>query len=170
LPFIVRQARTGIASQIDVGILNFEFFDLNFEWEQYVYQFTEADRVWNRACGQGDCDNPGVGDSALAALLAFHGVAMNGGVLHALEACSGVDIGAATAGYRFFGLAEVANVIEAALAELQEIQARGDDPEEIDRLEPALEDRYATHVPADQTLVDAFERVFERRRDDFQPI
>jgi len=40
---------------------------------------------------------------------------------------------------------------------------------ELERLEISLDDRYAMHVPDDQTLVDAFERVFEARRTDFQP-
>lgn len=39
------------------------------------------DLVWNRAC-LGSEDSLKVGDVALAALLAFHGLAMNGGVLH----------------------------------------------------------------------------------------
>lgn len=135
-----------------------------------MYQFTEADKVWNRACGRSDCDNPGAGDSALAALITFHSLAMNSGVLHALETCSEVRVKAAADGYRFFGLAELANVIEAALAEVQEVQRRGDDLEELEQLEQVLEDRYAARVPDDQILVDAFGRVFKLRRSDFQPI
>lgn len=135
-----------------------------------MYQFTEADKVWNRACGQAECSSPGVGDSALAALIAFHSVAMNGGVLHALEYRSDVEVISAVEGYRFFGLDEAADMIEAALSELREIQARGDDPEEVEQLERVLDERYDVHVPDDQTLVVAFKRIFEHRRADFQPV
>jgi hypothetical protein len=133
-------------------------------------QFTDADRVWNRACGQGECDSPRVGDSALAALITFHSAAMNGGVLHALETCSETQVNAAAHGYRFFGLAEAAGVVEAALAELRDLQSRGDDLAEAEQLDIALDDRYAMHVPDDQTLVGAFERTFEARRAEFQPV
>lgn len=135
-----------------------------------MYQFTDADNVWNRACGQGECNSPGVGDSALAALITFHSLAMNGGVLHALEACSEMQITAAADGYRFFGLAETASLVEAALAELQRIQSRGNDLAELEHLESALDERYATQVPDDQALVGAFELVFELRRTDFQSV
>ncbi|MFP5370384.1 MAG: hypothetical protein ACLGI3_06510 [Actinomycetes bacterium] len=44
----------------------------------------ESDLVWNRACDTFDID-PGMppGDAALAAVLLCHGMAMNGGLLHA---------------------------------------------------------------------------------------
>jgi hypothetical protein len=141
-----------------------------FNSGQSVYQSTEADKVWNRACGQGECNSPRPGDSALAALITFHSLAMNGGVLHALETSSEEQITAAARGYRFFGLAELANMVEAALAELRGIQARGNDLPELELLAIALDDRYAMHVPDDQTLAGAFERVFEVRRTDFQPV
>ena len=134
-----------------------------------MYQFTEADKVWNRACGQGDCNSPRPGDSALAALIKFHSLAMNGGVLHALETCSEAQIDAVAGGYRFFRLDAAASMVEAALAELRAIQSQGDDLRELERLEIALDERYGTHVPDDRTLTMAFERVFELRRTDFQP-
>ena len=134
-----------------------------------MYQFTEADKVWNRACGQGECNSPRGGDLALAALITFHSVAMNGGVLHALETCSEAQITAAANGYRFFGLADAAGMVEASLAELRGIQSRGSDATQLEDLESALDARYATHVPGDQALVVAFEQVFELRRTDFQP-
>ena len=135
-----------------------------------MYQFTEADQVWNRACGQGECNCPRVGDSALAALITFHSVAMNGGVLHALESCSEAQITTAASGYRFFGFAEAADMVETSLAELRGIQSRGSDLTQLENLESALDERYATHVPDDHALVVAFERVFELRRTDFQSV
>ncbi len=135
-----------------------------------VYQFTEADKVWNRACGQGECLSPRPGDSALAALIKVHSLAMNGGVLHALETCSEEQLVTAAGGYRYFGLDGAASMVEAALAELRGIQSQGDDLRELERLEIALDERYATHVPDDRTLTIAFERIFELRRTDFQPV
>ena len=111
-----------------------------------------------------------MGDSALAALITFHSLAMNGGVLHALETCSEMQITAAADGYRFFRLAEVASVVEAALAGLRGIQSRGNVLAELEHLEGALDDRHAMQVPDDQALVGAFERVFELRRTDFQSV
>ena len=134
-----------------------------------MYPFTEAQKVWNRACGQAECSSPGVGDSALTALIAFHSLAMNGGMLHALEYRSEVEVISAVEGYRFFGLDQAGDMIESALSERREIQSRGDDPEEVEHLESILDVRYDVHVPDDQTLMVAFERTFERRRADFQP-
>ena len=135
-----------------------------------MYQFTEAEKVWNRACGQGECNIPRPGDAALAALITFHSLAMNGGVLHALETCSQAQISTAASGYRFFGLDGAASMIESALVELQEIQSSGDDLRELERLEVDLDERYATNVPDDRALTVAFERVFELQRTDFQPV
>jgi hypothetical protein len=95
---------------------------------------------------------------------------MNGGVLHALEYRSDVEVTAAVEGYRFFGLDAAADMIEAAASERREIRDRGDNPEEVDQLESALDERYDAHVPDDQTLVAAFERIFEHQRADFQPV
>jgi len=61
-------------------------------------------------------------------------------------------------------------MVEAALAELRGIQCQGEDPRELERLEIALDERYATHVPDDRALTVAFERVFELQRTDFQPV
>ena len=149
-----------------VGCRDLKFLQVG----QCVYQFTEADKVWNRACGQGECNSPRVGDAALTALITFHSLAMNGGVLHAIETCSEAQITAAASGYRFFGQAEAASTVEAALAELRGIQSRGSDLTELEDLESVLDARYATHVPDDQALVVAFERVFELRRTDFQSV
>ena len=135
-----------------------------------MYQVTEADKVWNRACGQGECNIPRPGDSALAALITFHSLAMNGGVLHALETCSEAQINAAAGGYRFFGLDGAASMVEAALVELRGIQSVGDGLRELERLEVDLDERYATHVPDDRALTVAFERIFELQRTDFQPV
>jgi hypothetical protein len=57
------------------------------------------------------------GDAALTAALALHSVAMNGGVFHALGVLSEYERSAACAGFRYYGLDDIAAVIEAAAAE-----------------------------------------------------
>ena len=45
--------------------------------------------IWNRAVLDDGGASPGAGDTALAAALAFHGLAMSGGVLDAFERTPG---------------------------------------------------------------------------------
>ena len=66
--------------------------------------------VWNRAC-YGGGEAPRVGDRHLAALLRFHGAAMNGGVLHAVQFCKGKELVAAKHGYNYLGLQGVVSLI-----------------------------------------------------------
>jgi hypothetical protein len=44
-----------------------------------------ADLIWNRAALEHGGTAPGIGDRALADVLSFHGLAMNSGVLEAVE-------------------------------------------------------------------------------------
>jgi hypothetical protein len=60
---------------------------------------TQADMIWNRACGE-DSLRALPGDRALADLLNAHGLAMNGGVLHAIECMSAEELSEAEAGCR----------------------------------------------------------------------
>lgn len=78
-----------------------------------AYRLTPADQVWNRACEGGGAD-PGPGDRALTALLYAHGMIMNGGVFHVFETLETAELDAAKAGYRYFGLAGVAELIDRA--------------------------------------------------------
>src|ERR1700686_4025963 len=68
-----------------------------------MLQLTHADMIWNRACGE-DPLRAFPGDRALADLLRAHGLAMNGGVLHAVECLTASELSNAEAGYRFYGL------------------------------------------------------------------
>ena len=77
-----------------------------------MFELTTADIIWNRACLQ-DVAGLEVGDRALAAMILAHGLVMNGGVLHAVEALDADQLAAAKEGFRYFGLARV----EAFLAE-----------------------------------------------------
>lgn len=47
-------------------------------------QHTTQEKIWLRACGNGPAA-PGVGDTALMAMLTFHGLVMNLGALHAIQ-------------------------------------------------------------------------------------
>ena len=76
-------------------------------------ELTEADLIWNRACGV----NPlrtWPGDRALADLLYAHGLAMNGGVLHAIECMTVEVLSEVEAGYRYFAFDDVASLLSRA--------------------------------------------------------
>jgi hypothetical protein len=73
---------------------------------------TMQEQIWNRACGNG-APAPGPGDTALAAVLTFHGMVMNVGVLDAIQSLTAAELAAARAGYRYFDFANVAGVIGA---------------------------------------------------------
>ena len=101
------------------------------------------DQIWNRACIGAGGATPAVGDQALASVLLAHGLAMNGGVTHALESLSRADILAAVAGFEFFGLTDAARVFQ---------QVPGDSGEAENRLNQL----YFAAVPTDEALAHAF--------------
>lgn len=72
---------------------------------------SEADRVWNRAAMERGGTQPRKGDVALAALLSLHSLAMNGGLLHAIERHSHDEIEQAVSGFRYFDLNDAAEVV-----------------------------------------------------------
>lgn len=115
--------------------------------------------VWNRACF-GEQGELRAGDRALAALLRFHNIAMNGGVFHAVE-CLGSDAGtlpAACDGFRFFRLADVAALIESAQAV----------PEaDLEKLEQVFDARYVQL--ADAAIELAFKADFAANPDNYAP-
>ncbi len=122
-----------------------------------------ADRIWNRAALDHGGPNPGPGDHALAGLLLAHGLIMNGGVLHALEALSPREVAQACSGYRFYDLTAVASLVEGAQVELAAL-ADSDIPDE---LENRLDEGYSRLVPSDAVLVEAFERHYESSPADY---
>jgi hypothetical protein len=73
--------------------------------------------VWNRAAMQAGGPSPREGDRMLSALLLVHGLVMNGGVMHGVQAVMETELQAACAGYRYFGFAKVAALLEAARKE-----------------------------------------------------
>jgi hypothetical protein len=121
-----------------------------------------ADVIWNRAC-YGGGENPREGDAALAALLRFHGAAMNGGVFHGVEFLNSAQFRAAQAGYRYFGLAEIA----ALMTEARDLIDSGEDIGEFER---SFGQRYAAALPNDSALVKRFEDRYADDPHDFDPV
>src|SRR5580692_9541571 len=101
-------------------------------------ELTEAEMVWNRACSE-DPLRSLPGDRALADLLRAHGLAMNGGVLHALECLTAEELTNAEAAYRFYGLAAVASLLSRA----RKLCETGDD---LERHEQQLDRQYAVSI------------------------
>jgi hypothetical protein len=127
----------------------------------------DADQIWNRAT-QGGGDQPRAGDAALSAALAFHGLAMNGGVLHAYEVLSPEELGRARDGFAWLELSDVARFLEDTAQSIAE--TNWDDEDAVDALETNADDRYEMVVPHDQALEDAFRQQFATRREAFSPI
>jgi hypothetical protein len=125
-------------------------------------ELTVADKVWNRAC-EGGGDSLRAGDRALAALLLFHGPAMNGGVLHAVECLSSDQLSAAQAGYRHFGFESVAVLI----GEAEKASQRQQD---LDTLEAVFDQRYWTQIPDDGVLVKSFESHQKENPQEYSPL
>ena len=127
-----------------------------------------ADDVWNRAT-QGGGDDPGEGDAALAAALAFHNPVMNGGVLHAFEVLSVQELGAAREGFAWLGLTDVSAFLDRTAATLADTDEGDDDA--IDALEAAADEEYERLLPDDDADVErAFRARLAERPDAFRPV
>jgi hypothetical protein len=128
-----------------------------------------SDVVWNRATRLIE-RGPGTppGDAALAALLLFHSLAMNGGVLHAHEGLSADQLARAVAGYRFFGLTETADLVEQVARRAADLDP--DDFDAAEALELEGDERYNALVPRDETVVAAFEAHFRDHPEDYAPV
>ena len=111
-------------------------------------------RVWNRAALESGGDNPGEGDQALAALLLAHSLIMNGGVEHALEVLSPQEVEAAVAGFRYFSLNAVGDLLKMSLEGC---------PEDVDL-------RYGKLIPEDGIIIGRFEAIFLQSPEAFTPL
>lgn len=127
----------------------------------------KADEIWNRATVGGG-DTPREGDLALSASLAFHGLAMNGGVLHAFEVLSAEELGRARDGFTWLGMPEVAQFLEATARSIAETD--WDDEAAGDALEATADDAYDRLLPSDQALEEAFRRQVDERPEAFSPV
>ncbi|MDH5821965.1 hypothetical protein QFW77_03015, partial [Luteimonas sp. RD2P54] len=110
---------------------------------RHVVKLSRQDQIWNRACLESGGPSPAAGNKALASLLLAHGLAMNGGVVHALECLSQPEVDSAVAGFNYFGLAEAARVFQQP-------------PDDTDETEERLNQLYWVAVPSDETLAHAF--------------
>jgi hypothetical protein len=96
-------------------------------------------------------------------MLAFHGVVMNGGVLHALELFGSDGLEPLEAGYRYFALEDVADL-------LNEAKSTPKTENELDLWEAELDRRYRKIVPSDSTLDARFKMVLLRSPSEFAPV
>lgn len=114
------------------------------------------DHIWNRAALENGGSAPREGDRALAALLRFHGLVMNGGVHHATEALSEDERRAAAARFRFFQLHEIADLLEHATV--------------VVSIDDTVQDgQYAAIIPSDSFLFDRVAGVFAQSSNLFAP-
>lgn len=100
---------------------------------------------------------PREGDAALAALLLLHGMAMNGGLDHAIEVLGSENYALALNGFRYFGLEQAAAVLE---------QARDATEHQLEKLDA----EYGAVVPSDSTLVHAFQVKLLSSPEAFAPV
>jgi len=97
----------------------------------------------------------------------LHSLAMNRGLLDAVESCTDAELEQALDGYRYFGLAEAATVI----ADVAVRARRGTfDENALDALENEADKLYAKAVPRDGVLVDAFEARYHADPNAFAPV
>lgn len=128
----------------------------------------DADAIWNRAT-EGGGRRPRDGDTALAAALAFHGLAMNGGVLHAFEVLSAQELGGAHDGYAWLGLGEVAAFLQRTAAAIEATD--WDDESAVEALEAESDAEYERLLPGDDSDVEAaFRARLAERPEAFAPL
>lgn len=128
-----------------------------------MFDDANATVVWNRA-GDALALDPLPGDEALEEMQLFHGLVMNGGLLHALESFGeqyGLD--AAQASYRYFGLDAVADLI-GDVSTMPEA-ASDTDPWRYD-----LTKRYLAIVADDTTLMARLKITLRTHPSDFAPV
>lgn len=128
-----------------------------------MYELTPANHVWNRAVTEGGCPSPRAGDLALAELLRAHGLAMNGGVLHACELLTPDELAAAQRGYQFFGLPQAATLLGKAKVTL-------DKGVDLGTHERKLDSEYSGYIPSDSAFVSRFQETFSRDPGEFSPL
>lgn len=128
----------------------------------------DADVVWNRACDP-SAPSTRAGDAALAAVLLCHGMAMNGGLLHAVEGLEPQQRAAAAAGFRLFGLDAAADAVEDVARLAADLP--DDDLDAAERLEGEANRRYDAALPAgDETVEHAFREHLRARPEAHAPL
>ena len=119
--------------------------------------------VWNRAALDGGGRSARAGDRALADALKVHGLVMNGGVHHAVQAVGELEVQAAAAGFEYFGLSSIAEVLRRVQHDPKLREWSDATEEEANRL-------YWAVLPDDGGLAARFEQVFRDKPTEFGPI
>ena len=128
-----------------------------------------ADEIWNRALDMDGADRAArVGDRALRDTLLLHGMAMNGGLLHAVEGLEPEELDGAVSGLRWLGLEDLADAVTAYAADAADAEGMSDD--EVGALEDRGNDLYYDAVPEDELLYAAFHRRFTAQPEAFAPL
>ena len=132
------------------------------------------DAVWNRALDLTSPDEAeAAGDAALHIVHIFHGVAMNGGLYHAVELHRDDEdypIDSVIEAYRFFGLELAADAIEHATTEQEELEANEDDDVDEDTLEEAEERINEMYALEDADVETALATALQHDPDAFAPV
>ena len=113
-----------------------------------------ADLIWNRAALERGGSSPGAGDRALADVLAFHGLAMSGGVLDAIERTSAADLARIGAAFRWFGQEAVDDLLASVRRDIQ--AGALDELDWAEALERTADADYQAILPSDEALQMAF--------------
>lgn len=124
----------------------------------------DVDGIWNRALGPAGAGER-AGDGALRAVLAFHNIAMNGGVLHAMRQTPPGELAAAREGYRSYGFTDIDKLLAMRIDEDEEA-----DPDNLDDLEEELDDAYGDAIASDETLLRAVEAHIRSALDSYAPV
>jgi hypothetical protein len=125
-------------------------------------QLSKANLIWNRSLDGGG-SQPAKGDIALRAMLYAHGLAMNGGVLHAVESLDESELAAAIAGYRFFSLDALGDLLMRAISLVRS-------GANLEAHEALLDRQYCEIIPDDSRLFGFFERHLIAEPRDFAPL
>lgn len=128
----------------------------------------DADAIWDRACDPSLAATH-TGDAALAAVLLCHGMAMNGGLLHAVGALEPDQRARAVAGFRLLGLDPAAAAVDEVAAQAADLHP--DDADAAERLEEEAGRRYDAALPEwDETIERAFRAHLDRHPEAYAPV
>ncbi len=128
----------------------------------------DADAIWNRACDP-FLPTTHPGDAGLAAVLLCHGMAMKGGLLHAVEGLDPDQRTQAEAGFRQLDLSAAADAVADVARRAASLPA--DDGTAAEQLEEEANRRYAGTLPEwDDTIDRAFRAHLHRHPEAYAPI
>lgn len=119
----------------------------------------QAERIYDRALGWEPASQLS-GDVAAHVALGFHGLVMNGGVLHGVDREADY-VSAAADAFRWLGLVEVADLIDDAR------RAAATGASRVPGTEARLDRRYDTLLPEDRALEVALGKSFQGSPDAF---